>query len=100
MINWIKDKLALRSKPVNLVIALHDTAPGLDQNSVVIAGSTARVNVFVVDHRAEARERFFVVRKCPINNPNEFVEVVSDEAAEYLQLFPELTEQIVKTLNP
>lgn len=95
-LKWVADNLAPKIEPVRLVIALHDTAPGLDQNAVVIAGSTAQVTVLVVDHRVEARERLFVVSEDPIDNPKEIVEVVSDEAAAYLQLHPELTETITK----
>lgn len=91
---WLEDSLASKIAPAKLVIALHDTAPGLDQASVAITGSTVKVTVLVVDHRVEARERLFVLTEDPIDNPKEIVEVVSDDAAEYLQLNPELTELI------
>lgn len=91
-LKWLEDSLASKIAPAKLVIALHDTMPGLDQAAAVVMGSTVKVTVLVVDHRVEARERLFVLTSDPIDNPKEIVEVVSDEAAEYLNT--ELTELI------
>lgn len=80
-----KNSLAARTQPARLVIALNDQSAGVDQKPAVVVGSTVPVTMFVVDHRNHRTERLSVVLGSELGEPSEMLQVVSDEASEYLQ---------------
>lgn len=89
-----KNSLAARTQPARLVIALNDQTAGMDQKPVVVVGSTVPVTMFVVDHRNRQTERLTVVLGSELGEPSEMLQVVSDEASEYLQQNTELLKSI------
>lgn len=94
IITKAKNSLAARTQPARLIVALHDPVAGMDQKPVVLVGSTVSVTMFVVDHRKHQTERLSVVLGGELGEPSEVIQVVSDEASEYLQQNPELLQSI------
>lgn len=90
------NSLAARLAPAKVVIALNDTAPGLDQASAHVVASTVSVTLVVIDHQTQARERLFIVSEAEVADPRELIEVASDEAAVYLQQDARLIESLTK----
>lgn len=95
-IHRVKNSLAARLRPAKVVIALHDPVAGVDQKSVTAVGSTVPVTMFVVDHRIHHQERLTVVSSAALGEPSEVIQVVSDEASEYLQQNAELQKHITE----
>jgi hypothetical protein len=86
--------LAQRIEPVKVLLALTDDQANGSLSFVHGIVGTVPVKVVVVDHRShcDKRVRSFIVED--LASPTEFVEVVSDEAAVYMQNNEELVNEV------
>ena len=88
--------LAERLNPSRVLIALTDKREIGSLSLVDGVIGTVPVQVVVVDHRTEHADRISIEHVSSIATPAEFVEAVSDEAAEYLGQDEKLMKVIAK----
>ena len=86
--------LAERLAPIKVAIALTDDQEIGSLAPVRGVIGTVPARVTVVDHRKVYSDRIYTFAVDAVSIPAEFVEAVSDEAAEYVQQNPSLVETL------
>lgn len=84
---FLKEMLA-RTQPARLVMTLRD--PEFPDSVALMVGTT-QVTMVVVDHRAQAAKKVYAVSCEQAAEMSAVLETALDEAAEYVQLNPEIT---------
>jgi hypothetical protein len=86
--------LAERLAPVKVAVALTDDQETGSLTLVRGVIGTVPAKVTVVDHRRYYDERVYTFQVDAVSVPAEFIEAVSDEAAEYVKQDPSLVETL------